>query len=67
LKGHILAYTLRLYLPLFLIGTAAGVVHLVGRRSRDPLRRRLFDIVWILILLAGAPLWLFLAAAMGWI
>ena len=65
MKG--LAFALRLYLPLFLIGVAAGLVHLLGRRSRDPKRRRLLDIVWILILLAGAPLWLFLAAALGWI
>ncbi len=62
-----LAQALRLYLPLFLLGIAAGFVHLVGRRSREPRRRRLLDIVWILILLAGAPLWLFVAAALGWI
>ncbi len=67
MKGHALASALRLYLPLFLIGVTAGFVHLLGRRSRDPRRRRLLDIVWILLLLAGAPLWLFLAAALGWI
>ena len=66
MKAH-LAYALRLYLPLFLIGAAAGFVHLLGRRSRVPRRRRLLDIAWILILLAGAPLWLFVAAALGWI
>ena len=62
-----LAYALRLYLPLFLIGVTAGLVHLLGRRSVDLRRRRLFDILWILILLVGAPLWLFVAAALGWI
>jgi hypothetical protein len=67
LKAHGLAYALRLYVPLFLVGVAAGVVHLLGRRSRDPRRRRVLDITWILILLAGAPLWLILAAALGWI
>jgi hypothetical protein len=39
----------------------------LARRARDPRRRRLYDIVWILILLAGAPVWLFLAAALRWI
>ncbi len=67
MKGHGLAYALRLYLPLFLIGVAAGLVHLAGRRSADPRRRRLLDALWILLLLAGAPLWLFVAAALGWI
>lgn len=67
MRAHTLAYALRLYLPLFLIGVTAGFVHLLGRRSRDPRRRRLLDITWILILLAGAPLWLFVAAALGWL
>jgi hypothetical protein len=66
-NGHALAYALRLYLPLFLIGVAAGFIHLLGRRSADRRRRRLCDIAWILLLLGGAPLWLFLAAALGWI
>ncbi len=67
MRGHALAYALRLYLPLLLIGAAAGCVHMLGRRSADPRRRRLYDIFWILILLAGAPVWLFVAAALGWI
>ena len=67
MKGHALAYALRLYLPLLLIGATAGLVHLLGRRSVDRRRRRLCDIVWILILLAGAPVWLFIAAALGWV
>jgi len=66
-KGNGLAYALRLYLPLFLIGVTAGFIHLIGRRSADLRRRRLLDILWILLLLAGAPLWLFVAAALGWI
>jgi hypothetical protein len=66
-KPNGLAYALRLYLPLFLIGAGAGLLHLLGRRSAEPRRRRLFDILWILLLLAGAPLWLFVAAALGWI
>jgi hypothetical protein len=64
--GGSLAHTLRIYLPLVLLGAVAGVVNVLGRRSPDPRRRRLCDIVWILILLAGAPVWLFVAAALGW-
>jgi hypothetical protein len=53
-----------LYGPLVLLGIAAGVLHAAGRRARDPRRRRLYDIAWILTLLAGAPLWFFVAAAL---
>ncbi len=67
MRANTLAHALRLYLPLFLIGVTAGFVHLLGRRSADRRRRRLCDILWILLLLAGAPAWLFLAAALGWI
>jgi len=65
-RGHV-ADALRLYLPLLLIGAAAGLIHLLARRARDPRRRRLYDIAWILLLLAGAPVWLFVAAALRWI
>ena len=58
---------MRLYLPLLLLGATAGFVQVLGRRSADPRRRRLYDIIWILILLVGAPVWLFVAAALGWI
>jgi hypothetical protein len=67
MRANTLAHALRLYLPLFLIGVTAGFVHLLGRRSADRRRRRLWDVAWILLLLAGAPAWLFLAAALGWI
>ena len=52
---------LLLFAPLVLVGAVAGVLHAAGRRAPDPRRRRAYDIAWILTLLAGAPLWLFLA------
>ncbi len=55
------------YLPLLLLGAAAGLVQAVGRRAATPRRRRAFQIGWILIILAGAPLWLLVAAALGWL
>jgi len=58
---------LALYLPLLLVGAAAGLVHALARRSPDPRRRRALDLVWILLLLLGAPAWLFTAAALGWL
>ena len=62
-----MAHVVRLYLPLLLLGAAAGVIQVLGRRSATPARRRLWQIVWILLLLAGAPLYLFVAASLGWI
>ena len=67
MRGHALTNAVRLYVPLLLIGATAGMVQVLGRRSADRGRRRLYDILWILILLAGAPVWLFVAAALGWI
>jgi hypothetical protein len=63
LKQHALA----LYLPLLLLGGAAGLVQALARRSPDPRRRRALDFTWILLLLLGAPAWLFAAAALGWL
>ena len=67
MKAGVLSQALRLYLPLLLLGVAAGVVQALGRRSSSPRRRRLAQITWILMLLAGAPLYLFVAMALGWI
>jgi hypothetical protein len=58
---------LRIYLPLLLLGACAGLVHAIGQRATTPRRRRAFQITWILMILLGAPLWLFVAAALGWI
>ena len=62
----VLADALRIYLPLLLLGAAAGLVQALGRRAATARRRRLYQISWILMILAGAPLWLLVAAALGW-
>jgi hypothetical protein len=62
-----LAHPLRLYLPLLALGALAGFLYTLSRRAADPRRRVLYQLAWILVLLAGGPLWLFTAAAMGWI
>jgi hypothetical protein len=61
------AQALHLYLPLLLLGALAGLLHALGRRSPDPKRRRLLDIAWIVVLLAGAPVWMLLAVFLGWL
>ena len=60
-------HALALYLPLLLLGGAAGLVHALAWRSPDPRRRRALDLGWILLLLLGAPVWLFTATALGWL
>lgn len=57
---------LRIYLPLLLLGAASGWVYTLSLRAPRGQRRRALQITWILMLLAGAPLWLFVAAALGW-
>ncbi len=58
---------LGLWLPLLALGGLAGLLHALGRASADPRRRRLLDAAWIAVLLAGAPVYMFVAAALGWI
>jgi hypothetical protein len=54
-----------LLLPLLLIGFAAGAVRALSLRADlPPGRRRTLQALWVVLLLAGAPLWLFLAAAL---
>ncbi len=49
--------------PLFLIGGAAGALRgLALRAPPGTRRRRTLSAAWVLVLLAGAPLWLILAA-----
>lgn len=62
----LLAQALHLYLPLLLIGAGAGLVRALGRVAASPRRRRALQITWILMLLVGAPIWLLIAAALGW-
>jgi hypothetical protein len=56
-----------MYLPLLLLGAGAGLVHSLGRRATTSTSRRAYQIAWILMILVGAPLWLLVAAALGWI
>jgi hypothetical protein len=52
--------------PLLAIGFAAGAIRAVALRpDAPPRRRRALQAGWVLLLLAGAPLWLVAAAALG--
>jgi hypothetical protein len=51
--------------PLLLLGFAAGALRAAALRPGLPPRRhRALQAGWVLLLLAGAPLWLILAAAL---
>jgi hypothetical protein len=52
--------------PLFLVGMLAGGIRALSLRPGvPPRRRRALTAAWIAVLLAGGPLWLFLAATLG--
>jgi len=52
--------------PLLLLGVASGVLRVLASvPGAPPRRRRALQAGWILLLLAGVPLWLVLAAALG--
>ncbi|HEX9052465.1 MAG TPA: hypothetical protein VF841_18205 [Anaeromyxobacter sp.] len=52
--------------PLLAIGFLAGVVRALAQRPGvSPDRRRRLEIVWVLMLLVGAPIWLVLAVVIG--
>jgi hypothetical protein len=56
---------LLLLAPLIAVGFAAGAIRALALRpGLPPRRRRALQAAWILVLLAGAPLWLVLAAAL---
>jgi hypothetical protein len=52
------------FAPLFLIAFAAGALRVMGQRQGDPRRRRLYQALWVALLLAAPPLWLLVAAAL---
>ncbi|HEY6105440.1 MAG TPA: hypothetical protein VIV59_05635 [Anaeromyxobacteraceae bacterium] len=55
-----------LYGPLLLVGFAAGTLWALSHRPGLPPRtRRICSVLWIVTLLAGAPLWLLFAATVG--
>jgi len=52
--------------PLFVLGATAGVLRALAlREPPGSRRRRTRSAAWVLLLLAGAPLWLILAAVLG--
>jgi hypothetical protein len=56
---------LLLGVPLLLLGAAAGALRVLARApGLPPRRRRALQAAWVLVLLAGVPLWLVLAAAL---
>lgn len=58
-------HLLAVYGPLLLIGLGSGALRALGQRQGLPgSRRRAFGIGWVLLLLLGAPFWLFLAATL---
>jgi hypothetical protein len=51
--------------PLLVLGFGAGLLRALARRpGLDPRRRRTLQAAWVLLLLAGAPAWLVLAAVL---
>ncbi|HZY06028.1 MAG TPA: hypothetical protein VFF02_21265 [Anaeromyxobacteraceae bacterium] len=55
------------YGPLVLVGFAAGALWALSHRpGLSPRTRRACRVLWVVTLLAGAPLWLFFAATVGW-
>ena len=60
-----LSQLLWLVLPLAALAFAAGALRALGLRQPDRRRARLYQVLWIVLLLAGAPAWILLAAALG--
>jgi hypothetical protein len=60
-----LSQLLWLAVPLFLIAFGAGALRALGLRQADPRRRRLFQALWVALLLAGTPAWILAAVALG--
>jgi len=54
-------------LPLFVLGYGAGAVRAVALRSAAPARRKALTVAWVGLLFAGPPLWLMVAANLGWL
>jgi len=60
-----LSQLLWLVVPLGLLAWTAGALRALGRRQAEPRRARLFQALWVVLLLCGAPLWILVAAALG--
>ncbi len=59
---------LLLGVPLLVLGAVSGALRVLAQGAgQSPRRRRALQAAWVLVLLAGVPLWLVLAAALrGW-
>jgi membrane-anchored protein YejM (alkaline phosphatase superfamily) len=53
--------------PISLLAFAAGALRVLAHRHRDRRRRRVLQAIWLALLLAAVPLWLFAAATFGWL
>jgi len=65
LRIESLSQLLWLVVPLAGLAFAAGALRSLGLRQPDPRRARLLQALWLALLLAGAPAWILLAAALG--
>ncbi len=66
MTGSGAVHQLLLFGPLLVVGFAAGLLRALARHPGLPeKRRRLFGALWVVTLLVGAPLWLFLAVTLG--
>jgi hypothetical protein len=64
-SGLSLTGAVLLYGPLLALGLVAGALRALAQRpGLPPARRRALSAGWVLLLLVGAPGWLFLAAAL---
>jgi hypothetical protein len=51
--------------PLVALGAASGALRVLAQQSGlTPRRRRAYQAAWVLLLLAGVPLWLVLSAVL---
>ncbi len=65
LRSEDLPRLLLLGVPLLLLGALSGALRtLAARPALAPRRRRALQATWVLVLLAGVPLWLVVAAVL---
>jgi hypothetical protein len=62
-----LLHALRVYGPLLALGALAGALQASTRRAATARGRRALQATWMGIVLVGAPAWLLVAAALGWL
>jgi len=68
LKGLLGPHPVVLFLGFLGVGSAAALLFARSTRTElDPARRRLYGALWLAVLLVGGPLWLVLAALLGFL